>query len=155
LTTLDKAEKLKSTNKSDWSKSTDEVLALRISSNKLEYDIKENVIIKIELKNLSKKKIVIDNIRYTLPGCSDGIKITQGDNKVSYCGPLKDLLAPLQTIQPGEVLLETVELNVSYWKGFNKKGRYSISYTYSNYGTVPEEQWMGSISSKTIIIEKN
>jgi len=138
-------------NKSELVKSKDEDLSMQISTQKKIYKAKEQILIKIEIKNLTKHSIKLDPIIYTFPGCGGGIKIKYDNTFLLYIGPSADLYAPEREIKANSSIIEYVTLNVVDWKNFDQKGMYSISYTYSNYAQKQQGQWFGKITANLTI----
>lgn len=140
--------------RTQWVNSEDNVISLRLSSNKKEYKTEESILLKIELKNISTKAVRIENIVYTLPGVGDGILIA-GPKKIHYYGEMQEIHAWPIPIEPDQIIEEKVTIDTKTWIGTNVKGEYLISYEFRSLPTnTDKDLWNGALKTNNLLIIK-
>jgi hypothetical protein len=137
-------------NTTEWVKSDDGVLSLRISSDKSEYVSGETIEVVLELRNLSNTAVKAESVTYALGTYGNALSV-QGPVELQYFGPWKEYHVPPSVILPGEITSDTTTLSVIHWHGLDAAGEYRLKCVYQS-GDVTEDDgmWTGRIPSGSL-----
>jgi RNA polymerase sigma factor (sigma-70 family) len=148
-----------------WVKSEDGVLALRVSAFVKTAAPGEPIELVARLRNLSDKPVnVLRPFGDDYAAGAAGVAIHGPGGKLGYQGDPRDYTIGADAfvrLKPGESVRDSLKLNARDYAGFDKPGRYTITFTYSykgNWDKVAEQGgltrvWRGAIAGKSIPIE--
>jgi hypothetical protein len=137
-------------NATEWTKSDDGVLSLRISSDKPDYVSGEPIQVRVELRNLSNTAVKAESLAYALGTYGNALSV-EGPVELQYFGPWKEYHVPPSVVLPGEIVSDTTTLSVAHWHGLDAAGEFKLECLYQSGDiTADDAMWTGRIHSGSL-----